>query len=149
MAGHLPSTAARKGPSIAVILIIYAALFILFLWFNFVLSQEIESVGREIQVRTEELNASLRQRDALLKEISVVGSQERMSERATELGYQPQTPVFLSVAEPLVPAGGDVMGNGQQSASFESGGEQPMQEPIIFLELLARQPLALQSETRP
>jgi hypothetical protein len=149
MAGHLPSTTFKKRPSIAVILIIYAALFILFLWFNFVLSQEIESVGREIQVRTEDLGASLRQRDALLKEISAIGSQQRMSERATEMGYQPQTPVFLSVAEPLVQASGDAAKTGMQSASFESGAERPMQEPSMFLELLARQPQAFQSETRP
>lgn len=149
MAGQLPSTAFKKRPSIPLIFIIYAALFILFLWFNFVLSQEIESVGREIQVRTAELSASLRHRDALLKEISELGSQQRMSERATEMGYQPQAPVFLSVAEPLIQASGDTAGNGMQSAFFDSRGERPVQEPIMLLELLARQPLALQSETRP
>jgi len=53
-------TAKGSNPPIQLILVIFVALFILFLWLNFVLTQEIESIGREIQARTEELQAAER-----------------------------------------------------------------------------------------
>ena len=95
-----------NSPPIQVILVVFVALFILFLWLNFVLTQEIESIGREIQAKTDELQALQRQRGVLLKEISVLGAQERMADQAWAIGYRPQTPVYLSVAEPLGQAAG-------------------------------------------
>jgi hypothetical protein len=89
-------------PTIQALIVIFVLLFILFLWLNFALAQRTESVGREIQVKTEELESLERRGDALRKEISVEASQERMAARARALGYQPQAPFFLPMAEPLV-----------------------------------------------
>jgi cell division protein FtsB len=117
-------TAKVSSPSIQVILVVFVALFILFLWLNFVLTQEIESIGREIQAKTEELQTMERRQDVLLKEISVISSQERMADQAWTMGYQPQTPVYLSVAEPLGQAAGEITEYGGQPAASVSAGEQ-------------------------
>lgn len=143
MTGHLPSIQTkqgRKSPSLQVILVAFVALVILFLWLNFVLAQEIESIGREIQVKTEELGAVERRHEALLKEISTVGSQQDMAARALALGYQPQTPVFLAVPEPLVQAPSNAFADSGQVAVL-SGGERdwPSQPASSLLDVLARQ----------
>jgi hypothetical protein len=116
-----------------VILIAFAALFILLLWLNFVLTQEIESMGREIQVKTEELNAVERQHEALLREICEAGSEQKMATMATALGYRPQTPVYLAVTEPIVQASSDAVASGGQSAALSAV------EANSLLGLLARQ----------
>jgi hypothetical protein len=76
-------------------------LFILFLWANFGLTQQIESIGRDIQAKTEELQSLEQQGDAYRQEISEKGSQRNMSVRARLLGYQPQAPFYLPMTEPL------------------------------------------------
>jgi cell division protein FtsB len=135
----------RSGPAIQVMLVVFIVLFILFLWLNFVLTQKIESIGRDIQAKTEELQAIERQQAVLLKEISVIGSQERMADQAWMMGYQPQTPVYLSVAEPLGQAASEVTEyGGQLSASTESAGR-----TRSLWELLALQGGTLASETIP
>lgn len=131
-------TAKGSSPPIQLILVVFVALFILFLWLNFVLTQEIESIGREIQARTEQLQAAERRQDVLLKEISLLGSQERMAEQALRMGYRPQTPVYLSVAEPL-----------GQTAAPGSAGEQAAQPTHLLWDLLASQDGALASGTIP
>ena len=132
------SMAKVSSPPIQVILVVFVALFILFLWLNFVLTQEIESIGREIQAKTEELRAIERRQSVLLKEISVLGSQERMAEQAWILGYRTQQPVYLSIAEPL----------GQPSA-LASTGEWSGQRTESLWAVLAGQNGALASETIP
>jgi predicted PurR-regulated permease PerM len=141
--GHLPSIPIkqrRKSPSFQVILIVFVALFILFLWLNFVLAQEIESIGREIQVKTEELDTVERRHEALMKEISARGAQQEMATRASVLGYQPQTPVYLAVSTPLVQASGNTL-VGSAEFTAVSGGEQdwPSQPASSLLDVLARQ----------
>jgi cell division protein FtsB len=142
-------TAKGSNPPIQLILVIFVALFILFLWLNFVLTQEIESTGREIQARTEELQAAERRRGVLLKEISLLGSQERMAEQAWIMGYRPQTPVYLSIAEPLGQAGGEAAEYGEKSASLANAGEQSAARPRSLWELLALQGGAFAAETIP
>jgi cell division protein FtsB len=132
------SMAKVSSPPIQVILVVFVALFILFLWLNFVLTQEIESIGREIQAKTEELRAIERRQSVLLKEISVLGSQERMAEQAWILGYRTQQPVYLSIAEPL----------GQPSA-LASTGEWSGQRTESLWAVLAGQNGTLASETIP
>ena len=128
MTSHLPSipsSRGRKSPSLEVILIAFVALFILFLWLNFVLTQKIESIGREIQVKTAELNAAERRHQALLKEICEVGSEKEMASMATTLGYRPQTPVYVVMAGPFAQASSNVAGLGGQFSALsgaEAGG---------------------------
>lgn len=143
------NTAKGSSPPIQLILVIFVALFILFLWLNFVLTQEIESIGREIQASTEELQAAERRQDVLLKEISLLGSQERMAEQAWIMGYRPQTPVYLSVAEPLGQAASRTIEQGSQSAAPGSAGEQAARPTHFLWDLLASQDGALASETIP
>lgn len=143
MTGHLPSIPIKQGrtsPSLQAILIVFIVLFILFLWLNFVLAQEIESVGREIQVKTEELDVVERRHEALLKEISALGAQQEMAARASALGYRPQTPVYLAVPEPLVQASDNDLAGSWESAAV-LGGEQdwPSQPASSLLDALARQ----------
>ena len=142
-------TAKGSSPPIQLILVIFVVLFILFLWLNFVLTQEIESIGREIQVRTEELQATQRRQDVLLKEISLLGSQERMAGQAERMGYRPQTPVYLSVAEPLGLATSEITKHGGQSAAPGSAGEQAARPPHFLWDLLASQDGTLASERIP
>jgi cell division protein FtsB len=142
-------TAKVSSPSIQVILVVFVALFILFLWLNFVLTQEIESIGREIQAKTEELQVIERRQGVLLKEISVIGSQERMAEQAWLVGYRPQTPVYLSVAEPLGQAASEATEYGGQPAASVSAGEQSAERTRSLWDLLAHQGGTLVSETTP
>lgn len=143
MASRLSSTSLKKGqksPSLQVILIAFVFLFILFLWLNFFLTQEVENIGREIQVKSRELGSLERQNQALLKEICEVGSQEKMVGQATILGYRPQTPVFLSLDEPLVQASGETpAGSGQSAAPLAEGEARPSQPADSLLAELARQ----------
>lgn len=105
MKGKLPRISFRsrrsRTPSVQALIVIFIMLFILFLWMNFGLTQQIESIGREIQARTQELESLERRADAYRSEISARESQLTMSERARLLGYQPQAPLFLPVSEPL------------------------------------------------
>ncbi len=105
MKGKLPRifSMSRRGrtPSIQALTVAFITLFILFLWFGFGLTQQIESMGRQLQVKTEELERLQRQADAYRRDISAKGSQFNMAERARLLGYQPQAPFFLSISEPL------------------------------------------------
>ena len=142
-------TAKVSSPSIQVILVVFVALFILFLWLNFVLTQEIESIGREIQAKTEELQTMERRQDVLLKEISVISSQERMADQAWTMGYQPQTPVYLSVAEPLGQAASEVTEYGGQLAASVNAGAESSERTRSLWELLALQGGTLASETIP
>ena len=124
MTSHLPSIPSKRGqksPSLQVILIAFVALFILFLWLNFVLTQKIESIGREIQVKTAELNAAERRHEALLKQICEVGSEQEMANIATTLGYRPQTPVYVVVGGSFAQASSNVVASDGQFATLPDG----------------------------
>ncbi len=112
MKGKLPRifsiSKRRRTPSIQALIVAFITLFILFIWFSFGLTVQIESMGRQLQVKTDELELLQRQADAYRKEISVRGSQFNMAERARLLGYQPAAPFFLTVAEPFAEPAGDL-----------------------------------------
>lgn len=142
MARQLASTQLKRirtSPSIQLVLVIAVALFILFLWLNFALTQEIESIGREIQEKTQELEAMERGRDSLLKDISKASSQLEMADKAWDLGYRPQTPVFLLVVEPLARATDGAAASQEWSVSTTAEGEGAAQKSLPLLEVLAHQ----------
>lgn len=143
MKSHLPSIPSRRGqksPPIQVILVAFVVLLILFLWLNFILTQELESIGREIQVKARELNRVERRHEALLKEICEVASEQEMANMATALGYQPQTPVYVAVETPLVQASGEAFASGGQFGASSGEGEvRQAVEASDLLGLLARQ----------
>lgn len=112
------------GPSLTVILAVFVALFVLFLWLHFIVAQQIESIGRDIQVGTQELQRIERHNQELQRQIAVAGSQKRLAIQAQNLGYQPQVPVYLRVDEPLPPNTTSSRGVGSHMSSrlFGIGG---------------------------
>lgn len=109
------------GPSLTVVLAAFVALFVLFLWLHFIVAQQIESVGRDIQVRTEELHKIERHIQDLQRQIAIAGSQKRLAIQAQSLGYQPQKPVYLRVEEPLPPDKTSIEGPGVRMSSLLFG----------------------------
>ena len=134
----------RRGrtPSIQALVIIFVVLFILFLWANFEMAQQIESTGRDIQAKTEELKSLEQQGDAYRQHISETGSQSNMAERARLLGYQPQAPFYLPMAEPLVdPESNAPAPEGQSSTLASSEGIQAQTANSLWLLLTGRSAL--------
>lgn len=94
----------KRAPAAGIVLAVLVAFLILFQWLHFILAQRIESAGREIQVKTAELQRIERHNHELRRQISIAGSQERMARRSSNMGYAAQRPVYLLVDEPLPPA---------------------------------------------
>ena len=124
MKAKLPRVSFRskrsRTPSIQALVITFIVLFILFLWLNFGLTQQIESIGRDIQVKSKELQSLEQRGDAFRQEISDKESQKNMSDRARLLGYQPQAPFFLPMKEPLLEPESEDPATGGQSATLAS-----------------------------
>lgn len=152
MSSNLSSTLLKQGrnhrPSMQAVLVIFIALFVLFLWLTFVLNQEIESIGRQIQERTDDLRASERRREEFLKEISAFESQQNMAGRAEQLGYRPQMPIYLPVAEPLAGARSD--GPGHEFLAIPlSGQDWPVLGSETAWDVLVRQSYVYERDTAP
>jgi hypothetical protein len=68
---------------------------------HFILAMEIETTGRQIQKRSEELRRISRENDALRREIAEAGSYRNLAERAEGLGFERQPPTYLILQDPL------------------------------------------------
>ena len=136
-------------PTIQALIVIFVLLFIFFLWLNFALAQRTESVGREIQAKTQELESLERRNDALRKAISIKASQKSMDARARVLGYQSQAPFFLPMSEPLVESVSEARVPVEQSESHASGGNAATPAANKLLLLLSGPILGPASETSP
>ncbi|MEJ2208318.1 MAG: hypothetical protein P8129_04690 [Anaerolineae bacterium] len=93
----------KTTPSAGIVVAVLVTLLILFLWLHFILAQKIESAGREIQFKTEQLHEIERHNHELRRKIAISSSQERLAERSRALGYGPQRPLYLLVDQPLPP----------------------------------------------
>ncbi|MBN1135495.1 MAG: hypothetical protein JXM73_02870 [Anaerolineae bacterium] len=82
-----------------------AALLILFAWLHLILALQIASTGRQIQITTEELQRLKRENMAVARDIAIAESEEKMTKRATAMGYGPQAPVYLLVGQTFVTTG--------------------------------------------
>lgn len=111
----------KQIPSTGIVIAVLVALLLLFLWLHFILAQQIESAGREIQLKTEELNKIERHNHELRREISIAASQQRMVERSERLGYEPQQPVYLLVDHPLPPSSEYSQLSGLEFSSIMAG----------------------------
>jgi hypothetical protein len=151
--GKLPRVSFRskrsRTPSIQALIVIFVSLFILFLWLNFVLTQQIETIGRDVQVKSAELESLERQGDAYRQAISLKGSQRNMSERARLLGYQPQAPVFLPMSEPLAEPVGEAPVAPRTSSALASSEGVPSQTASKLWLLLTGRLLEPEVETAP
>jgi len=76
-----------------------AALLILFAWLHLILTLQIASTGRQIQIATEELQKLKRDNAAVVRDTAVTESEEKMTERAAALAYGPQAPVYLLLGQ--------------------------------------------------
>ncbi|MFN2186587.1 MAG: hypothetical protein ACK2UU_21610 [Anaerolineae bacterium] len=153
MKGKLPrvslSSKGSRTPSTQALIVIFISLFILFLWLNFVLTQQVEMIGRDIQVKSEELQSLQRQGDAYRQAISVNGSQWNMSEKARLLGYQPQAPVFLRMSEPLAEPVSEAPAPAVQPSALASSEDMQVQTSSRLWLLLTGQLLGPEIETAP
>lgn len=129
------------------LIVISVFLFVLFLWLNFVLAQQSELLGREIQLKTDDLQSLERQGDALRKEIAITTSQQAIAERARLLGYQPQTPFFLSMSEPLAEPSTEASAGQIATLASGEGGDTPYSSKLLLL--LTSPFLGPESETAP
>lgn len=93
----------RSRPPIQIVVAVFVTLLILFLWMQFLVAQESESLGREIVETTQELERTERDNAALENAISELLSQEYMAGRAEVMGYVLQSPVYILFPEPLAP----------------------------------------------
>ncbi len=119
----------NRASAAGIALAVLVALLILFWWLHFIIAQKIESAGREVEVRTEELHRIERHNQELRRKISIAGSQERMAERSESMGYTPQRPIYLLVDQALPPSTQGARPAGQVLAGIE-GSEQPAQSPL-------------------
>lgn len=94
----------KKSPGIQFAAAAVVALLILSLWLHLLLALEIESIGREIDVKTAELERLQRRNLATMDQITRLESQRRMAEEAVAMGFRAQQPLYLTVNEPLVPS---------------------------------------------
>jgi hypothetical protein len=94
---HSPKSPAHHFALAAVV-----ALLILSLWLHLILALEIERMGHDIDLRTEELERLQRENLARMGQITLLESQRRMAEEATALDFRPQQPLYLAVRQPLV-----------------------------------------------
>jgi len=94
----------RKSPPIGMAIAAVVALLILTQWLHFLLSMEIENMGREIDVKTAELQRLQRQNLATMRQITLLESQQRMADEAMAMGFRPQQPLYLAVERPIAPA---------------------------------------------
>ncbi len=111
------------------------ALLILSLWLHLFLALEIESMGRDIDVKTEELERLQRANLAMMNQITLLDSQRRMASEATAMGFGPQRPLYLAVDQPLASPASPVqvssflsiwdVGAGRQSAVVGTPAEMP------------------------
>jgi len=92
-----------KSPPIGMAVAAVVALLILTQWLHFLLSIEIESMGREIDVKTAELQRLQRENLATMRQITLLESQRRMADEATAMGFRPQQPLYLAVERPIAP----------------------------------------------
>jgi cell division protein FtsL len=128
----------KYSPSIQAILLVSVVLFILFLWLNFFLAQQIELLGREIQHKTELLEQRERQKDALTKKIAETGSERNMARRARELGYRPRVPTFLVIDQPLPQPTLGAEGSGQQIPARPDGDQDAVYSSYTLWDNLVR-----------
>lgn len=112
---------ARRTPSSWTVLAIFVIVIILFLWLHFVLALQIASTGRQIQIATEDLHKLERANAAIQRQVAEAESPRELAERAHDLGYQPQVPVYLPLSRPISQAGDDTGDTGAGAAAQASG----------------------------
>lgn len=76
-------------------LIAFVAIIILFRWMHLIVSLQVASTDRQIQIDQDRLAEVERANAALLCSIAEASSPRSFAERATDLGYGPQPPAYV------------------------------------------------------
>ena len=84
-----------RGPSVRVLVAVSVALLILFSWLRMILALEVASTGRQIQLRTQDLERIERGNDNLRLQISHALSPVRLAPLAEQMGFQSHQPVYV------------------------------------------------------
>ena len=125
----------RRIPALHIIIAVLIALLLLFLWMHFLLAMQIEATGREIQEEMVVLDRLERQNAALGRKIAESSSQEVLTRRAQEIGYELKTPHYLSLARPLLEPGSSEEETRHSTSS--DGVETPPSNALPLLDVLA------------
>lgn len=111
-----------NAPSLRAVIAVFIALFILFGWLHLILTLEIALTGREIQIKTEELEAITRHKSSLQEQISTMESPAVLAPAAHEMGFADRTPLYVPLPGELADqsSGG---GSAWQASSDVPSGE--------------------------
>lgn len=109
---------ASRAPSTQTVITVGIALLILFGWLRLLLTLEIASTERQIQIQTEELASIKRTNDSLRLKIAIAMSPERLAQVAKELGFNLYQPDYVQLNAPL--SGQEGLAPVEQAASSET-----------------------------
>jgi hypothetical protein len=130
MASHslpIPLSPARKSarertsvraPSMRLVLTVSIALLILFSWLRLILALEIATTGRQIQLRTRELEKIERDSQLIQLQIAEAMSPSNMARLNEERGFTPHAPVY-------VPVSVEALRSPSEGPAETAGGEAP------------------------
>lgn len=139
----------RFTPSGQTVMITLMGLLILFLWLHFVLAQQIESTGRELQTRTQDLERIQRRNNALKRQTAAAASEEDLADQAQILGYQPRKPVYLLLSQSSVQRTEDSGARQATSSSATTGEASERQTRAPFDTVAVGLGISLETETVP
>ncbi len=83
------------APSLRAVIAVFIALVILFGWLHLILTLEIALTGREIQIKTEELEAITRHKSSLQQQISTLESPAVLAPAAYDMGFADRAPLYV------------------------------------------------------
>lgn len=85
--------------------IAFVAIVILFRWLHLIVSLQVASTDRQIQISTDQLAKCERANAALLYSIAEASSPRSLAQRSQDLGYGPQAPAYVVTHLPILPEG--------------------------------------------
>ena len=127
----------RRIPALHIIVAVLIALLLLFLWMRFILAMQLETTGREIQEEMVVLERLERQNAALGRKIAENSSQEVLTRRVQEMGYELKTPHYLSLARPLLEPGNGSSEEGTRSSASSDDVDTTLPGALPLFDVLA------------
>jgi hypothetical protein len=113
--------AAVRTPSMRLVLAVSIALLILFSWLRLILALEIATTGRQIQLRTQELEKIERDSQVIQLKIAEAMSPSNLAKLNEEQGFAPHAPVY-------VPVSVEFLGSPAEAPAAISAGAPPASE---------------------
>jgi hypothetical protein len=95
-----------RAPSMRLVLTVSIALLILFSWLRLILALQIASTGREIQLRSRELEKMERDSQAIQLKIAEAMSPPNLAKFSEEQGFTAHAPVYVPVSDEFLASPG-------------------------------------------